>query len=92
VTSDEFSGFDALRAHVQGEMVRRMPDHVARLGWDAARIAARQRDGLRSLLHHARRASPFHARRLAHVDPERFTPSDLATPIWRRCRPCPRPT
>jgi phenylacetate-coenzyme A ligase PaaK-like adenylate-forming protein len=59
-------------------MVRRMPDHVARLGWDASRIAARQRDGLRSLLRHARSSSPFHASRLGGIDAEHFELADLA--------------
>lgn len=77
MTVDGFGGFPALRARVQAEMMRRLPDHIDRLGWDAARIAARQRDGLRALLRHARDASPFHARRLAGVDPERFELADL---------------
>lgn len=79
MTIDAFSGFAALRARVQEEMVRRTPDHVARLGWDAARIAERQRDGLRALLRHVLASSPFHARRLAEVDAERFEVEDLAT-------------
>lgn len=78
MTTDGFGGFTDLRARVQGEMMRRIPDHVARLGWDAARIAARQRDGLRALLRDVLERSPFHARRLSGVDPERFEVADLA--------------
>ena len=78
MTIDGFGGFPALRTRVQGEMMRRLPDHIDRLGWDAERIAARQRDGLRALLRHVRDASPFHARRLAGVDPGRFELADLA--------------
>lgn len=78
MTFDEFSGFATLRVRVQAEMERRTPDHVARLGWDAARIGERQRAGLRALLRHVLATSPFHARRLAGVDAERFEVADLA--------------
>lgn len=79
MTTDGLGGFPALRSRVQAEMVRRTPDHVDRLGWDAARIAARQRDGLRALLRHVLAASPFHARRLRGLDPERLELADLVT-------------
>ena len=49
-----------------------------RLGWDAGRLAAHQRDRLRALLARAIADSPFHAGRLRGVDPDRFELADLA--------------
>jgi phenylacetate-CoA ligase len=54
-----------------------LPDHLERRTWDAARIRAHQRDRLRALLRHAKARSPFHAERLAAVDPARFELGDL---------------
>jgi phenylacetate-CoA ligase len=54
-----------------------LPEHLARRTWDAARIRAHQRDRLRALLRHAKARSPFHAGRLAAVDPARFELGDL---------------
>ena len=77
--SDTQTAFAALRAEAQTALFRELPDHVARLGWDAERIAAHQRDGLRRLLRSAIGGSPFHARRLAGVDPQRFELADLSS-------------
>jgi len=54
-------------------------EHVTRLGWSAADLRAHQRAGLRALLAHAIERSPFHRRRLAGVDPERFELAELAS-------------
>jgi phenylacetate-CoA ligase len=70
-------GFDRLRACFQQRLFAGLPDHVKRLTWNGERIAAHQRDGLRSLLAHAIGRSPFHARRLAGVDPGAFELADL---------------
>ena len=50
----------------------------SRLGWDARRLADHQREQLRALLACALERSPFHARRLAGIDPGRFEPGQLA--------------
>jgi phenylacetate-CoA ligase len=68
----------SLRARIGDALAARLPAHVARLGWDARQLADHQRDQLRSLLACARERSPFHARRLAGIDPGRFEPSQLA--------------
>jgi len=79
-------GLPAMRARVQAELKRRLPDHVARLHLDANALAERQRDGLRALLRQALARSPFHARRLAGVDAESFELSDLAQlPTMTKC-------
>jgi hypothetical protein len=55
-----------------------MPEYIARLGWDAGRLAACQRDRLRALLARAIAGSPFQASRLRGVEPDRFELADLA--------------
>jgi phenylacetate-coenzyme A ligase PaaK-like adenylate-forming protein len=55
----------------------RMPDRVERLRWNGERLAAHQRDKMRTLLRHALEHSPFHARRLGRIDPDRFELSAL---------------
>jgi phenylacetate-coenzyme A ligase PaaK-like adenylate-forming protein len=54
------------------------PHHLARLTWDRSQVEAHQRQALRSLLRRAVTQSPFHAHRLAGVDPETFELADLS--------------
>ncbi len=68
---------ERLRERAAAELAARLPGHLSRLGWDRARLAAHQRDRLRQLLAHAAAHSPFHARRLAGIDVERFEVADL---------------
>jgi phenylacetate-CoA ligase len=68
---------ERLRERAAAELAARLPEHLSRLGWDRARLAAHQRDRLRQLLAHAAAHSPFHARRLAGIDAERFEVADL---------------
>ncbi len=67
-----------LRASFGKMLAARLPEHIGRLGWDARQLAEHQRDQLRALLACALERSPFHARRLAGVDPGRFEPGQLA--------------
>jgi phenylacetate-coenzyme A ligase PaaK-like adenylate-forming protein len=55
-----------------------MEDHIARLDWQRDRIDRYRDQRLRMLLGYARERSPFHARRLADLDPARGTVADLA--------------
>src|SRR6516162_7547939 len=68
---------ERLRERAAARLVERLPEHVARLSWDRARLAAHQRDRLRELLAHAAANSRFHARRLAGIDLDRFEVADL---------------
>jgi phenylacetate-coenzyme A ligase PaaK-like adenylate-forming protein len=77
VTDEAFTDFAPMRQRYQAELLRRAPEHVARLDWSPAQIAARQLEGLRALLAVARERSPFHARRLRAIDPDRFQLEDL---------------
>ncbi len=72
------STLPALRAHFGRAPASRLPDHIGRLGWDARQLADHQREQLRALLACALERSPFHARRLAGIDPGRFEPGQLA--------------
>jgi phenylacetate-CoA ligase len=72
------SSLPALRGRFGQELASRLPGHIGRLGWDAARLAGHQREQLRALLAAAVTHSSFHARRLAGFDLERFEPEQLA--------------
>jgi phenylacetate-CoA ligase len=64
-----------------------MEDHIARLDWQRERIDRYRDQRLRMLLGYARERSPFHARRLADVDPARATVADLAAvPIMTKAQ------
>jgi hypothetical protein len=78
MTSATSTELELLRTRVSGAVGRQMPEHIGRLGWDAGQLAACQRDRLRALLARAIAGSPFHARRLRGVDPDRFELADLA--------------
>jgi len=78
MTTATTADVELLRARIGEAIGHHMPPHVARLGWDAGRLAAHQRDRLRALLARAIARSPFHAARLRGVDPDRFELADLA--------------
>ena len=62
----------ALRARAGATLADRLDEHIERLEWDAGQLERFQRDELRKLLVRAVEHSPFHAKRLAGIDPERF--------------------
>ncbi|GIW39517.1 MAG: coenzyme F390 synthetase [Candidatus Binatia bacterium] len=68
---------DDLGARTETLVAARIPHHLERLQWTPDRLERHQRDALRTLLAHALRCSPFHARRLSGVDPEGFELGDL---------------
>jgi phenylacetate-CoA ligase len=78
MTTATITDLDLLRTRVSAAIGRRMPEAIARLGWDSGRLAACQRDRLRALLARAIASSPFHAARLRGVDPDRFELAELA--------------
>jgi phenylacetate-coenzyme A ligase PaaK-like adenylate-forming protein len=59
-------------------IAERMAGHIDRLGWPPEQLARLQRVRLRALLAQAIERSPFHAARLAGIDPGRFELADLA--------------
>jgi phenylacetate-coenzyme A ligase PaaK-like adenylate-forming protein len=78
MTDHALTASGELRERAGKELAVLLPEHLGRLRWDAGRLAAHQRDRLRSLLAHAVASSPFHARRLAGIDIGRFELSDLS--------------
>ncbi|HKA90043.1 MAG TPA: hypothetical protein VKE22_20425 [Haliangiales bacterium] len=71
--------FESLRAVWIPELVVRLREHVARLGWTPDQVRAHQRERLRALLARAVAHSPYHRRRLRGLDPHRFELADLAS-------------
>jgi phenylacetate-coenzyme A ligase PaaK-like adenylate-forming protein len=72
------TGLAGLRARMQSEFGPQLMAQLPRLGWDAQHLAAHQTERLRELLARAIECSPFHARRLAHIDLAGFDLADLA--------------
>jgi phenylacetate-CoA ligase len=77
MTTTASAGLDLLRARMGAAIGARMPGHIERLGWNAPQLAGWQRARLRALLARAIDGSPFHAARLAGIDPARFELADL---------------
>jgi phenylacetate-CoA ligase len=78
MTTATGTGVDLLRARMAAAIGARMPTHIERLSWGAGQLAELQRTRLRALLARAIDRSPFHAARLAGIDPARFELADLA--------------
>jgi phenylacetate-coenzyme A ligase PaaK-like adenylate-forming protein len=78
MTTAMTTDLELMRTRLSGAIGHHLPGHIERLGWDAGRLAAHQRDRLRALLARARTRSPYHAARLRGVDPDRFELADLA--------------
>jgi phenylacetate-CoA ligase len=78
MTTTTSADLDLLRARMATAIAGRMPGHIERLGWSAPQLAGLQRSRLRALLARAIDRSPFHASRLAGIDPARFELADLA--------------
>ena len=78
MTTTTGTGLEALQARFNAALGANLERHLQRPQWDAGRLAAHQRERLRALLARAIERSPFHARRLAGIDPARFELADLA--------------
>jgi len=77
MTTTTGAGPGLLRARMAAAIGGRMARHVERLGWGADQLADLQRTRLRALLARAIDRSPFHAARLAGINPDRFELADL---------------
>lgn len=75
---DVKTSYGALRAAHLHAVRAALEDHVARVDWPVERIECYRSERLRSLLHHARARSPFHAARMKGFDPANATVADLA--------------
>jgi hypothetical protein len=70
--------YQALRQQHVARLRQLMPSHVQRLGWSAEQLRAERESGFRHLLRVALASSPWHARRLAGIDPDRCDEADLS--------------
>ena len=61
------------------QVLQRVDEAIDRAGWTTEQIRSHQEGGLRRLLAHSIEHSPFHAERLAGVDPDSFALDDLAS-------------
>jgi phenylacetate-CoA ligase len=77
MTTTAGAGPDVLRARMAAAIGGRLPGHIERLGWTAPQLASWQQARLRALLARALERSPFHAARLAGINPARFELADL---------------
>jgi phenylacetate-coenzyme A ligase PaaK-like adenylate-forming protein len=75
---EEKAAYERLRATHLSAVRAALEDHVARLAWPRQRIERYRVERLRSLLGFARERSPFHAARMAGIDPAAATVDDLA--------------
>ena len=73
---DPKAAYDHLRAAHLNAVRASLEDHVARLEWPHQRIKHYRTERLRSLLAFARERSPFHAARMADIDPATATVED----------------
>ncbi|HUO36657.1 MAG TPA: AMP-binding protein [Mycobacterium sp.] len=72
------AAYDRLRgAHLHAVQAG-LQDHLARLDWSREQIERYQGQRLKALLAYARDRSPFHFRRLRHLDPSSASVADLA--------------
>lgn len=76
--TDARASYARLRAAHVAAVSGALEDHIGRLDWSRERIEHHQTQRLRSLLAYAMERSPFHARRLAGIDPSVVTAADLA--------------
>lgn len=61
------------------QVLQRVDEAIDRAGWTSEQIRSHQESGLRRLLAYSIEHSPFHAERLAGIDPDSFTLDDLAS-------------
>ena len=61
-------GYESLRLRQVQDAMTAAPELIGRLGWPAARLAGHRQAELRRLVSTAQAASPWHRKRLEHVD------------------------
>jgi len=69
--------YERMRARHVGFATSTMASHLKRLRWSAEQLRLERRDRLRDLLRVALANSPWHRKRLAGIDPERFEEDHL---------------
>jgi len=70
--------YDERRLAQTPRMLERAGPLIAQVDWSRERLADHRRELLRNLVRHARTHSPWHAQRLADLDPDTLGEKDLA--------------
>ncbi len=70
---------ESIRTRQIGQFTSQLPSFVARCTWPVAKLRAERQSCLRALLRTAKTYSPWHAKRLARIDPDTFTEDQLTT-------------
>jgi phenylacetate-coenzyme A ligase PaaK-like adenylate-forming protein len=66
------------RDAVAADLAARLPVEIEKVTWPLERLWALRDERLRALIRHAKACSPWHADRLAHVDPDTLDGRDLS--------------
>jgi phenylacetate-coenzyme A ligase PaaK-like adenylate-forming protein len=69
--------YEELRTRHQGDAMPMVLELAARFEWSPDRLAEHRTERLRALVARAKEESPWHAKRLADVDPDALTGADL---------------
>jgi phenylacetate-coenzyme A ligase PaaK-like adenylate-forming protein len=69
--------YETLRERHATQYRELLNEHLTRIDWPEAELRAEQTRRLRALVATAQQRSPWHRKRLAHVDPARVTAADL---------------
>ncbi len=77
--TSRLAAFEPFRSRATAIFDAELPGHLDRLRWNGPRLRSLQERRLRQILITAKTRSPFHARRLAGLDPERCGLDDLAS-------------
>jgi phenylacetate-coenzyme A ligase PaaK-like adenylate-forming protein len=78
VVTSSGTGFEIARQRHLRSYAARLEDEAERLAWPLEMLHRVRDQRLRTVLRTAKQRSPWHARRLAHVDPDMVTGDDLS--------------
>ncbi|NKB71305.1 MAG: phenylacetate--CoA ligase family protein [Candidatus Latescibacteria bacterium] len=71
------ASYEELRTKHRAETKTLLPEYVERLSWSADRLHQEREEKLRLLIRRAKEQSPWHKKRLAHINPETMQEADL---------------
>lgn len=71
--------YESLRVQHAAQYRAELDQHLARLDWSTNQLDAEREHRLREVVSVAKERSPWHRKRLAHLEPERMTEADLAS-------------
>lgn len=72
MNNEQMKSYEAARQKQFAQASARMTEHVERLTWPVERLRLHRQRELRRLVQFARERSPWHGRRLAHLDTEQL--------------------